>query len=73
MLDDVKKAVYQNLEEIFTLAAVDKITGDTSAYKKKLETIARIADILGVPTKITAVEISLTTFDIDNSIKVHHG
>jgi hypothetical protein len=63
MLDNVKIAIYRNLEELFGLAAVDDMCGDTAAYGNKLDTIAQIAAILGIPTEILSVNINLKAED----------
>jgi len=58
-LQRIKKEVYQNLEELFAFAALDEMADDTPAYQKKLETIAQIAEPLGIDTEITTVSIDL--------------
>ena len=63
MLDKIQKEIYQNLSELFTSAAVDEMAGDMPAYKKKLKTIASIAEILGISTEIIAVSLNIKTGD----------
>ena len=59
MLQNIKSKIYQELEELFTLTAVEEMTGDIKAYKKKLATIGQIAEILGVDTEVTVVSLDL--------------
>ncbi|MCL1882134.1 MAG: hypothetical protein FWF81_00035 [Defluviitaleaceae bacterium] len=59
MLENLKNTIHQNINELFTSAAMDEMTGDTPAYKEKLATIAQIADVLGIDTEITTATISL--------------
>ena len=55
MLENIKNRLFVSLTELFAVAAVDELTGDTEAYREKLTTIAKIAELLGVETEITVV------------------
>ena len=59
MLDSIKSELHLKLNELFAEAAVDKLTGDAVGYKSKLMKIAQVADVLGVATRITYVDINL--------------
>jgi len=59
MLENIKNAIHQNIEELFTTATVDELAGDMSAYKKKLEMVGKIAKILGINTEITEITIHI--------------
>ena len=59
-LQNIKNAIYQGLDELFTTAAVDELAGDSEAYRKKLETVALVADALGISTEITEIKIILS-------------
>ena len=57
-LDAIKNAIHHGINELFAVASVDELAGDAPAYKEKLETIAKIAEALGIETEITSVTIS---------------
>jgi len=59
MMEKLQNTLYHSLNELFSLAAVDEMAGDTAAYMKKLEKISQIADILGVDTEITTIRINI--------------
>ena len=63
MIENIKNAIYQNLSELFTGAAVDEMAGDFPAYKEKLKIVAEIAKLLGVSTEIISVAINIKTGD----------
>lgn len=63
MIDNIKNAIYQNLNELFIGASVDEMTGDFPAYKEKLKTIANIAEILGVNTEVVSIAINIRAVD----------
>ncbi|MCL2224453.1 MAG: hypothetical protein FWB96_05760 [Defluviitaleaceae bacterium] len=58
-LGNFKMALYQELEELFATAAVDELTGDMDMYRAKLDTLAQVAELLGMETEITTVTLSL--------------
>ena len=58
-LQRIKKEVFQELDVLFDLAATDELAGDTEGYRKKLDTIAQIAELLGIRTEITEISIQL--------------
>jgi len=59
MLDKVKNAIYQGLEEKFAIAAVNEMTGDYEGYRDSLIEIGAIAEILGIDTEITVSTLCL--------------
>ena len=59
MLDKVKNAIYQGLEEKFAIAAVNEMTGDDEGYRDSLIEIGAIAEILGIDTEITVSTLCL--------------
>ena len=59
MLDNLKNAIHHNINELFTSAVMDEMTGDIAGHKEKLSTIAKIAGILGIDTEITTTTINL--------------
>ena len=59
LLDNIKNALHQRINELFASAAVDELSGDITAYKEKLKTIGQIAEILGIETEISTASISL--------------
>ena len=58
-LENIKKTLYFNIEQLFAEAAVDEASGDTKAYHAKLVTIAAIAELLGMKTKLTTITLDL--------------
>jgi hypothetical protein len=62
-LDNIKNAIYFNLEELFASAAVENLTGDTKGYGAKLKKIAAVAEILDLETEITTVTLNLKGSD----------
>ena len=66
MIENIEKAAYQHLNELFTTAKLDEMTGDIPAYKKKLGKIAQIAQILGVETEIITVAINIKSGETAN-------
>jgi len=61
MIENIKNAIYQSLNELFVNTTMDELTGDFPAYKEKLKTIARVAEILNIDTEITSVSINIKT------------
>lgn len=61
MIENIKKEIYQNLEELFATAVLDEMAGDIPAYRKRLKVIADVADILGINTEICTISFSLRT------------
>jgi hypothetical protein len=59
LLENIKNAIHLNITELFAVAAIDELTGDTDGYRAKLETIAKIAELLGMETEITTVTLDL--------------
>ena len=59
MLQTIQATIHQNIVELFASAAVDEMAGDVTAYQKKLETIAAIAEALGLPTELTTATLKL--------------
>lgn len=57
MIENIEKAIYQNLRELFSYAALDQMAGDMDSYRKNLEKIASIAEILGIDTQIIQINI----------------
>lgn len=58
-LEFIKNAIHQGVNELFTTAVMDEMTGDSAAYREKLATIAKVAETLGIDTEITEISISL--------------
>ena len=58
-IESIENAMHQGISELFTTANMDKMTGDIEAYRVKLGTISKIAELLGIDTEITEVSISL--------------
>jgi hypothetical protein len=58
-LEKIKNLIHQSVEELFCIAAADELTGDTEAYRDKLNTIAQIAELLGIEAEIATVTINL--------------
>ena len=59
MLENLKYTIHQNINELFASAALDEMSGDVSAYKEKLTTIAEIAETLGIDTELCEATLSL--------------
>jgi hypothetical protein len=59
MLETIKNAMHNNINELFATAAVDEMAGDTDMYREKINKIALIAELLGIETKLTEI-----TFDL---------
>ena len=59
LLEPIKNAIHNGVNELFAAAAVDEIAGDMDAYKKKLDTIGQIAEALGIDTEVTTITINL--------------
>ncbi|MCL2577811.1 MAG: hypothetical protein FWE27_07160 [Defluviitaleaceae bacterium] len=60
-LENTKNSLFLSLNELFAIAAVDELSGDTKAYRAKLETIAQVAELLGMETEITTLTLNLKT------------
>ena len=45
-LQCIKNEVFQEVDALFATAAVEEMAGDMGAYRKKLNTIAQIAELL---------------------------
>ena len=58
-LEYIKITIQQEIEALFANAAVDKLTNDVNGYKQKLDTIAKVAEILGINIEVTIVTINL--------------
>ncbi|MDR2167122.1 MAG: hypothetical protein LBE35_04640 [Clostridiales bacterium] len=56
---NLKKRIFQELEELFAMAAADEAAGEMDDYRKKLERIAKIAEILGMKLEIKDVVLDL--------------
>lgn len=59
MLDNLKNAIHQSINELFASAILDEMAGDTANYKEKLQTIGQIAELLGLETEISTATINL--------------
>ena len=60
-LQRVKTDIFQELDMLFSTAAVDELAGDAGKYAEKLASIAKVAEVLGIKTKI-----STTTLDLES-------
>jgi len=58
-LQRIKKEVFQELDVLFATTAVEELAGDMEAYRKKLDTIAQIAELLGIKTEITEITMQI--------------
>ena len=58
-LQCIKTEIFQELEILFNTATVDELAGDTASYVEKLTSIAKVADALGISTKIITVTLNL--------------
>ena len=58
-LENIKNHIHQGVNELVATATLDEMAGDSEAYKEKLCTIAQVAKILGIETKITTVSLTL--------------
>lgn len=47
------------IDELFATVAVDEATGDTEAYRAKLEVVGIIARLLGINTEISIATLHL--------------
>jgi len=59
MLETIKNAIHQEVNELFAIAAMDELMRDTKACRTKLNQIAQIAEMLGIDMEITEIQISL--------------
>jgi len=59
VIENLKNTIHQSINELFTSATMDEMTGDIIAYKEKLHTIGQIAELLGIDTEISTATISL--------------
>ena len=58
-LQRIKNEIYQEVDVLFETAAVDEMSGDMEGYRKKLDTIAQIAELLGIETEITEITMQI--------------
>ena len=68
-LQRIKKDVFQEVDALFANAAVDELAGDMDGYRKKLDTIAQIATLLGLKVEITAVKLDLKSKEKDSRME----
>ena len=68
MLEHIKNTLHQEINELFAAAAVDELSGDTAAYQKKLEDIAKIAKVLNINMEIVTVSLNIKPAQDENSI-----
>jgi len=59
MLENIKNAIHQEINELFATATMDELTGDADGHRVKLDKIAQIAEILGIGTEITEISLNL--------------
>jgi|GEM_PF-1236824 len=62
-LQRIKSEVYQEVDALFATAATDELAGDMDGYRKKLDIIAQIAELLGLEAEITTIKLDLKSED----------
>ena len=58
-IESIKNVIHQSINELFATAIVDKMADDTVSFKKKLYTIAQVAEVLSINTEITEITFKL--------------
>ena len=63
-LQRIKTEIFQELDVLFSTAAVDELAGDTEKYAEKLAIIAKVAEALGIKAKIITTTLNLESGEI---------
>ena len=60
-LQRIKTEIFQELDVLFSTAAVDELAGDAEKYAEKLAIIAKVAEALGIKTKLSTTTLDLVS------------
>ena len=58
-LESIENAIHYNVKSLIATAEVDRMAGDMNGYRAKLDTIAKVAEVLGIEAEVSEITIIL--------------